>query len=295
MRHNENPRGSRLRALERNILKYRALEMVLALFYTEDLRETVIGCIQASDEFKLAADGKTPPEPRIPPGTNRALQKALNIFIADGILSADEKREIERLIDFRNDIAHRLHELTVDLNPTQYAKSFTQFLRKEKPGYDYQAIERLRGLRRMISERATSRYVWRLSMAPLLFEPAEKALILELKRLRHRVERQLLERKLSNAKLKEELRLDGSGLTDERHPYHPLNRYESGNLTARGVEICYRLFDSGKSPLAVAYLMRVSLKAATRRQKMWVAVGGSGREKRDLRSMKMRKFYRTYD
>jgi hypothetical protein len=29
----------------------------------------------------------------------------------------------------------------------------------------------------------------------------------------------------------------------------------TGHLTKRGAEICYRLFDLGKSPMAVAYLM----------------------------------------
>lgn len=30
---------------------------------------------------------------------------------------------------------------------------------------------------------------------------------------------------------------------------------QTGHLTPQGVEICYRLFDLGKSPLAVAFLM----------------------------------------
>ncbi|RWK30800.1 hypothetical protein [Mesorhizobium sp.] len=37
----------------------------------------------------------------------------------------------------------------------------------------------------------------------------------------------------------------GEGDWDD--PDHPLNRYDNGRLTRRGEEICYRLFDKGKS------------------------------------------------
>jgi len=48
-------------------------------------------------------------------------------------------------------------------------------------------------------------------------------------------------------------------------------------LTQRGEEICYRLFDKGKSPMAVAHLMGISLKAARKRHGMWQATGGVNR------------------
>jgi hypothetical protein len=44
-----DPLGSTLPALEQNILKYRAMEMLLVMFYAEELKREVLDCIQTSD------------------------------------------------------------------------------------------------------------------------------------------------------------------------------------------------------------------------------------------------------
>lgn len=64
----------------------------------------------------------------------------------------------------------------------------------------------------------------------------------------------------------------------------------TGHLTKRGVEICYRLFDLGKSPTAVAYLMGMTLRSAERRRRSWIKAAGLQRaraevERYDVRSM----------
>lgn len=61
--------------------------------------------------------------------------------------------------------------------------------------------------------------------------------------------------------------------SDERYPKHPLHKFDDGRLMQRGVEICCRLFDSGRSLVAVAYLMGISLLAARHRRKLWDAAG----------------------
>ncbi|CAN5683193.1 hypothetical protein BH11PSE1_BH11PSE1_33170 [soil metagenome] len=68
-------------------------------------------------------------------------------------------------------------------------------------------------------------------------------------------------------------------------PKDPANKYEIGGLeklTPRGVEICYRLFDAGKSRYAVAHLMDISFGAATHRFKVWEKEGGLGRKSQPL-------------
>jgi hypothetical protein len=68
---------------------------------------------------------------------------------------------------------------------------------------------------------------------------------------------------ISRARIKAintELTLRGTELVGALHPRHPTNQYfggrdgerDSGRLTKRGVEICYRLYDIGKSPVAVS-------------------------------------------
>ena len=199
------------------------------------------------------------------------------------------------MIAYRNDIAHRLEELVADVSATRFARDYARFRPAGRPKYDYVAVERLRFYGQLLEKRTRSKYVRQLSMAPLLFEAAEKALKLGLRRLRRTIDRQLAARGLENAKLKVELSLDGTGLTGDLHPYHPYNQYDSGNFTVRGAEVCYRLFDLGRSPMPVANLMRISLRAAVKRQKMWEAAGGNDRDRADFSTMKIRKFYRTCD
>lgn len=62
-------------------------------------------------------------------------------------------------------------------------------------------------------------------------------------------------------------------------PKDPRNKLPDGKLTPRGVEVCYRLFDAGKTRYAVAEAMGISYGAATHRLDAWEKVGGAGREK----------------
>lgn len=47
-----HPEGSRLPALERNVLKYRAFEMMLTLYYAEELKRLFVNTIRATDHFR---------------------------------------------------------------------------------------------------------------------------------------------------------------------------------------------------------------------------------------------------
>jgi uncharacterized protein YutE (UPF0331/DUF86 family) len=109
-----HPTSSRLLAIERNILKYRALEMVMILFHVENLKAFVLDAIRTTDEIRNNI------KPRIPKGRRNIYSKAWEILVSDGILTDTEKSEIEGLIDYRNDVAHRIHELTYDLNPMPF-------------------------------------------------------------------------------------------------------------------------------------------------------------------------------
>ncbi|HSC85080.1 MAG TPA: hypothetical protein VLC30_15805, partial [Pseudomonas sp.] len=88
--------------------------------------------------------------------------------------------------------------------------------------------------------------------------------------------------------IKSEMDLSGTELVGDLAPRFPANHKPGsfdgwdyapprGHLTKRGVEICYRLFDLGKRPIVVAYLMGISLRAAERRRKAWSEAGGEKR------------------
>lgn len=71
------------------------------------------------------------------------------------------------------------------------------------------------------------------------------------------------------------------GAEDDLDVWNPSNK-DGVNLTERGVEVCYRLFDAGKSRYAVGQAMRISYGAATHRYHAWEKLGGKNRPKRPL-------------
>jgi hypothetical protein len=129
-------------------------------------------------------------------------------------------------------------------------------------------------------------------MNTLLFQAAEKIFLSEIKRLDRKIVRQLKERNAAINKLNAEMSLEGTGLEAEYAPDHPRNHFEDKRLTKRGVETCYRLFDLGKSEMAVAHLMRLSLFAVKKRRKMWVKLGGKSRTTVGIETLPDRKHSR---
>jgi hypothetical protein len=60
------------------------------------------------------------------------------------------------------------------------------------------------------------------------------------------------------------------------------NKYSDGKLTTRGEEVCYRMFDEGRSAYFVCHALRISFGAAKYRERMWMNVGGKERVRRSL-------------
>jgi hypothetical protein len=264
-----HPEGTRLPALEKNILKYRAFEMILLLFYAEYLKDILVGSIQASDRFRNGVS-------RIKASTKNKFKVATAALVADGILTKEENQELIKLVNFRNEIAHRIHDLTFDASRNIYARETLEF---SEVKYDYSALKRIKhyyvGILHRMQQAGT--YTFMLSMNRFLFESAERTYDDELKRLHRKIETQYAGRRKRLGILKRELSLEGTGLTGEYAPAHPANQTHNGNLTKRGVEICYRLFDNGKRPIVVAHLMHISLKASRKRHKGWMRAGSESR------------------
>jgi hypothetical protein len=264
------PKGGRLPALEGNILKYRALEMVIILFHVENLKKFVLDSIRATDSIHDQN------KQRIPIGTKKVYEKAWAVLVADGILTQAESDEVQRLVAYRNDIGHQIHLLTSDISRAPIAQDYIQ---RNGVKYDYDALKKLKHYRDKIERGVQSKYIMSISFDRLLFEAAEKTYQQELRRLNQKIIRQLAMRREEVQKLKAELSLEKSGLLGEVDPYHPLNKAANGTLTKRGIEICYSLFDHNKSALAVAYLMRISYRAAVNRRRAWERARGRSRQK----------------
>jgi hypothetical protein len=79
-------------------------------------------------------------------------------------------------------------------------------------------------------------------------------------------------------------------LNPTRKDGEPEDGLDSGNplnkvgqfLTPRGIEVCYRLFDMGKTRYAVADALKISYGAATHRFHAWEKLGGRDRKRMPL-------------
>jgi hypothetical protein len=165
-----------------------------------------------------------------------------------------------------------------------------------------EALDRLRAFRCSLWERARAKLILTLSMDRMLFELAEHTYEQDLKRLDRLITKQIARERKRYSAINTELDLRGTELVDDLSPRFPANHRPSrqgygddyipatGYLTKRGIEICYRLFDLGKSPIAVAYLMGMTLRSAERRHQSWIKAGSLKRvraavERHDFRSM----------
>lgn len=239
-----DPLGSRLPALEQNMLKLRLAQMVLVLFYAEQLKARVLSLIQRTDGF-MAHTGRAE---RVPQGTKNPVGKCLDALEADGALSADEKAEIRRLIDYRNSVGHDVHELVADITSELSVRRSWRYLPENFARYDYEAVERLQHFLKLLGEsQRTHHYIGTISFDGLQFRSAERVFLNEIKLLRRKIAKQWKARQQQIDDLNKQMQsaIIGSGETD---PRHPSNQYDNGRLTLRGEEICYRLFDQGFLP-----------------------------------------------
>ena len=261
------PKGTWLPALEQNILKYRAFEMVLILFQIQDLKRLVLSSIQATDNLFVRLGKRN--HPRIRADAKDKYQKAWAILVADGIISQAESDDIQRLVDYRNRIAHSIYEFAADLSREQVAVEYSEFFEVK---YDYQALQKLKLYRRKISGGLRAG-VRSLSFAPIIFKSAERTYEQELLRLSKKIDRQIAARKAEHQGLAAEFAVAKRG-TAEFDPSHPRNIAPNGKLTTYGIRTCHRLFDENLSSLAVAYLMRISYRAAMNRHRAWLRAKG---------------------
>jgi hypothetical protein len=181
------------------------------------------------------------------------------------------------------------------MSPERIAREYLAFV-PNFPKYSHGAVKRLQHYRDTFDELyKTHHYATTFSTNRILFEAAEKTFLREIERLKNKINRQMVDRRATVKELNSELDLRKTEFTGDLEPRHPLNHYDDRRLTKRGLEICFRLFDLDKSPMAVAHLLGLSLIAIKRRYKQWKALGGKRRLKADLNNLRKRKFYRQSD
>lgn len=319
-----DPRGGRPSALERNILRYRAIEASLYLFYADEVRKFMITNVcpletgqtdlppwtsleeQRLDRVLAEILSDAQSSNKLLPEDARTLQLAFSEernqgkqlrsafahSIKIGMFTKEEASEVQGLLIYRNDIAHRIHLVMSDISRSHAANDFIAFT---APTYKGEALDKLRAYRASLSERTRHcLHSFCVSMDRMLFEFAEQVYESDLTRLDKLIRTQIKQERARVNAINAELDLRGTELVGDLSPRHPKNHRDrnyygddylppTGHLTNRGVEICYRLFDLGKQPIAVAYLMGMSLRAAEKRRKSWLKAGALERVRAEVK------------
>jgi len=270
--------------------------MLLVLFYAEELKRDVLDSIKATDRLGKAVGSRS--IERVPQGIKNPVEKSLAALVADKAITHAEKDEIEKLIDYRNAVGHQIHSLLADVASKGPIREMAKGLAKigNIPEYRTDAVDRLRHFRERINGLyRTHHYVRTMNYNGLMFHAAERMFLADIKRLKAKVRSLWAARGAELKKLNAEMSLKGTGLENEWHPAGPWSKYDNGRLTSIGEEICYRLFDMGRSTLAVAHLSHLSLVSARKRRAAWEALGGKKRLRVNLNALPKPRLRNRYD
>ena len=93
----------------------------------------------------------------------------------------------------------------------------------------------------------------------------------EIERLKKRVNQGIVKANKVIAETNRIIQAIPKSVMESAHPGHPRNVKENGTLSKRGVECVFQLFEAQATPLAAAYLMRISQRSATHWFAKWKA------------------------
>lgn len=286
-----DPLRGRAPALERCLIRHRALQMILIIYHAEELKSDVIDGVAAQRRWR-GDPPDAPTEDGDAAKQGKRQKRAFDYLVRNGVLSAAERAHMVALIGRRNGIAHHLDQVTADRALERTVREWLDYF-PNRQTHDYAALGALRAARRLVSDRmAEHHYMLEVNLRGMFFETTERVLSADLKALEHRIRALVRKRRSDIGQLNGELSL--AGLYDPRWPD---NRYgERQRLTPRGVETCYLLFDMGKSALAVAHIMELSLASARRRERLWRSAGAAARAARPFADIpQVRRRYRVDD
>ena len=264
MRKEHRPHGKGLTAWEAGILKIRAFEMILVIFYMEDLKRFILGSIEVTDQLhglSRLTDGKSKA------GGGKKLELARALLVSEGVIDRAESDELKALVDYRNIIGHTVHKLTVDIGAYSYLAQQAPTTFESIPLYDYNAAKRAKALRQKVIQGMTKNFVLRMSFDSLAFEAAEKTYTKEIERMKRRANQSIEKANTVIAETNRIINAVPKWVMYSAQPGHPGCVKENGTLSRRGAACAFQLFDANAPPLAVAYLMKISLRSA----KHWFA------------------------
>jgi len=262
------------------MFKLRALEMVLVLYYMEDLKESVIASFKASDDIRSDVSfDESQSKGKNSKGLLNFKQARLRL-LSEGIISDSESERILELIELRNTIGHEIYKVTADIGPNSHLVKYIDDAACNTILYKYDVVSAARKLRREVIDRMGRNYVIALPFSPVVFSAAESTYMKEIKSLKRKVGKGVLDYNRMVESINSEFDRLSNDVLEFVAPGHPDNFLVNGNLSRKGIEGIYRLFDYKLTPLAAAHLLRISYRAALRWYKRWSLDESRGTKKR---------------
>ncbi|MCY4673294.1 MAG: hypothetical protein OXD43_05935 [Bacteroidetes bacterium] len=248
-----DPWRGRIRALEKNIIKFRAIQSVLAIYYAEKLKRDIISAVR-----HCVVRGDRP----------ISIREAVKAWVEKGVITREESNKIRSLIDYRNNLAHEFHRMNTDLSTLRMSP-----VMDDVKQYDYAVMRQLKATIKLLHERAQSSLEWCIPMGleTLDFETTEHILVSELKALDRKINRLLDKRRMERDRLNHEIKAIREKFSGKKIERPWRLRHENGRLTKTGGALCEEMFDSGHSATAVAYVMEMSITSARSRLRAFLS------------------------
>lgn len=173
-----------LPTLERNIIKYRSMQVLIFSFYIEDFKRTIESTLKIEliyAHFKDYQDEKPPLH----------MGEAMDLLERKGLISYEDRAEYAQLIKYRNQISHEIELMFFDLTQTNVADINKAY---KAIKYDYECADRIKHLRSKVLSNLSKNLLLRMSLRENMFEGVEKTFIHEMKKLEARIEKGINQR-----------------------------------------------------------------------------------------------------
>ncbi|EPY4803705.1 TPA: hypothetical protein MM166_004284 [Klebsiella pneumoniae] len=168
-----------LPALERNIIKYRSMQVLIFSFYIEDFKRVIESTLKFEliyTHFKDYQDEKPPSH----------MGEAMDMLERKGLISREDRTEYAQLVKYRNQTSHEIELMFFDLTQDDAADIYKAY---KAIKYDYECIDRIKRLRNKVLSNLSKKLLSVVSMRENMFEDVEKTFNHEMKKLELRIEK----------------------------------------------------------------------------------------------------------
>ncbi|QKO37441.1 hypothetical protein F0335_02195 [Serratia marcescens] len=261
------PHGRTVTTLESDVLKLRALEMVLVIFYVENLKDFIISSVKVTKRLRKILDSKkstTSDKEQI------SFKEAHELLILEGVITQEESLQLREMIDYRNTIGHEIHRITIDVGAYSHLAKYDLPNGRKIAKYNYSAVQHVQDLRNKVERKMMEKsFCFELSFDTLAFNAAEKTYLKEIKRLKKKVNDGIDRLNVTIEATNKIIKNIPRNVMDAIQPGHPKNTKMNGTFSQEGIKGMFMLYDSKATPLAAAYIMRISYRTASKWYKKW--------------------------